>query len=242
MLDLRRSAQILAGVALSTTAVAGDVAPARAGLPRHVAPTQKLVVLDGTHVAFSRPDHRTARVGTVHVWRPLTGARTVLPVLARRTGTDGRTWLRVMLPGRPNSHTGWVWSRRSHAAATSYRIFVDTSERRVTVLYSGHVVRRFRAVVGKRSTPTPRGKFFVEETVRLSSNLVGAPYALALSARSNVLAQFDGGPGQIALHGLGNVGGVLGTAASHGCVRLDYRSIRWLARRIGPGVPVTIAG
>lgn len=69
---------------------------------------------------------------------------------------------------------------------------------------------------------------------------VGAPYALALSARSEVLQEFAGGPGQIAIHGTNNVGGVLGSAASHGCVRLDTKAISWLAARIGPGVPVTI--
>ena len=68
----------------------------------------------------------------------------------------------------------------------------------------------------------------------------GAPFALALSARSNVLQEFAGGPGQIAMHGVANIGGTLGTAASHGCVRLGGRSIRWLAARIAPGVPVTI--
>jgi lipoprotein-anchoring transpeptidase ErfK/SrfK len=71
---------------------------------------------------------------------------------------------------------------------------------------------------------------------------VGAPFALALSARSNVFQQFAGGPGQIGLHGLANVGGTLGTAVSHGCVRVDGEAMRWLATRVGPGVPVTIGG
>jgi lipoprotein-anchoring transpeptidase ErfK/SrfK len=101
-------------------------------------------------------------------------------------------------------------------------------------------VRVFRAVVGKSSTPTPAGEFFVEESIALSATDVGAPFALALSARSDVLQEFDGGPGQIALHGLANVGGVLGSAVSHGCVRISNAAVRWLARRIGPGVPVTI--
>ena len=68
----------------------------------------------------------------------------------------------------------------------------------------------------------------------------GAPYALALSARSDVLQEFEGGPGQIALHGIANLGGTIGTAVSHGCVRLANRSITWLAARISAGVPVTI--
>jgi lipoprotein-anchoring transpeptidase ErfK/SrfK len=94
--------------------------------------------------------------------------------------------------------------------------------------------------VGKPSTPTPRGEFFVEEVIALRRGDVGAPYALALSARSNVLQEFDGGPGQIALHGLDNVGGRLGTAVSHGCVRLADDAMRRLVVSIAPGVPVTI--
>ena len=106
--------------------------------------------------------------------------------------------------------------------------------------HGGRVDRRFRAVIGKSSTPTPRGRFFVEESVALSPGQSGRPYALATSARSAVLQEFDGGPGQIALHGTGTLPGSLGTAVSHGCIRLSTRAITWLAGRIGAGVPLTI--
>ena len=76
--------------------------------------------------------------------------------------------------------------------------------------------------------------------MRLPATRPGAPFALAISARSGVLQEFDGGPGQIALHGRANIGGRLGTAVSHGCIRLGDRAIEWLGARIGPGVPVTI--
>jgi lipoprotein-anchoring transpeptidase ErfK/SrfK len=105
---------------------------------------------------------------------------------------------------------------------------------------SGRLVRSYRAVVGKASTPTPTGAFFVEESLALNGSALGAPYALALSARSNVLRHFSGGPGQIALHGLSNVGGVPGTAVSNGCVRLEDSAMRWLVARIGAGTPITI--
>jgi hypothetical protein len=198
------------------------------------------VILDQAHAVFATPSRSSTRLGSVRKRRPITGARTVLPLLVDGTDADGRGWLRVRLPGRPNGHSGWISSEATKFGLTTWRIRVDTSSRRVAVFRSGRRVRTFRAVVGTRSTPTPRGRFFVEETVRLSPSRVGAPFALALSARSNVLQQFAGGPGQIALHGLGNVGGVPGTAASHGCLRLDAPSISWLAARIGPGVPVTI--
>jgi lipoprotein-anchoring transpeptidase ErfK/SrfK len=95
-------------------------------------------------------------------------------------------------------------------------------------------------VIGKPSTPTPRGQYFIEEALALSSGDAGGPFALATSARSNVLQEFDGGPGQIALHGTNNLSGAPGTAASHGCIRLSTSAITWLGARIGSGVPLTI--
>jgi lipoprotein-anchoring transpeptidase ErfK/SrfK len=166
---------------------------------------------------------------------PLTGERTVLPLLGRHG-----QWLKVRLPGRPNGHTGWIRRAATGRSITDWHIVVDLARRSVIVYRAGRVARVFRAVVGKPSTPTPIGEFFVEESITLRATDVGAPYALALSARSNVLQEFAGGPGQIALHGLANIGGTLGTAASHGCIRLSNRAITWLATRIAPGTPVTI--
>jgi lipoprotein-anchoring transpeptidase ErfK/SrfK len=202
--------------------------------------SQELALLLGTHAVRHAPNEGAATLELVRALRPLTGERTALPVLGHATDTGGTHWLRVRLPGRPNSHTGWIKQSATVRATTPWHIVVDTSERRVTVYRNGRAVRTYSSVVGKPSTPTPLGAFFVEEDVALRPGDVGAPYAIALSARSNVFQEFEGGPGQVALHGLANVGGVLGTAASHGCVRLDAAAMRWLVGRIGPGVPVTI--
>jgi lipoprotein-anchoring transpeptidase ErfK/SrfK len=205
-----------------------------------VKPTQQLVRVLSSHVARSAPNEHAPAVEVVRAQRPLTGERTTLPVLGQATNSNGAVWLHVALPGRPNGHTGWIRRRATRSVVTHWHVVVNRSARRVTIYRNGRPVRAYSAVVGKLSTPTPRGNFFVEEDVRLRSGDVGAPYAIALSARSDVFQEFEGGPGQIALHGLANVGGVLGTAASHGCVRLDAPAMRWLVGRIGPGVPVTI--
>lgn len=213
--------------------------PPRSG--RLAAPaTQQLARLNHDTEAFSNPNRGSTPVAMVSATRPITGEQTVLPVVAHATDAHGVAWLRVLLPGRPNSHTGWISARSTTPALTKWQITIRISTRTVTIYWNGHLARTFTAVVGKASTPTPLGRFFVEETVSLGPQDVGAPYALALSARSNVFQEFDGGPGQIALHGTNNIGGVLGTAASHGCIRLDTQAITWLATRIGPGVPVTI--
>jgi lipoprotein-anchoring transpeptidase ErfK/SrfK len=85
-------------------------------------------------------------------------------------GGPGDSWVRARLPGRPNSHTGWISTARTRSASTPWRIVVSLSARRVIVFRSGRVVRRFAAIVGKSSTPTPRGTFFVAEALRLSSD------------------------------------------------------------------------
>jgi lipoprotein-anchoring transpeptidase ErfK/SrfK len=224
----------LAALAIGTVGVA-PAAPAPTPRPWVAQP---LVVLLGDHVARRAPNATAAPIEAVAARRPLTRVRTVLPVLGSRGRDDA--WLRVRLPGRPNGHAGWIASARTRPTSTPWRIEVSLSTRRVAVLRAGRVVREFAAIVGKPSTPTPRGGFFVEEGLRLSSSASGAPFALATSARSDALREFDGGPGQIALHGTGNLSGSLGTAASHGCVRLSPQAIAWLASRIGAGVPLSI--
>jgi len=234
-LGARRRGAVLASIALAI-AYAG-LAPAAASATQ-VPASQPLVVVLGGHVARSGPSADAARIEPVAARRPLTRARTVLPVIGEAAAG---AWLRVRLPGRPNGHAGWISARRTRSTSTPWRLLVELSARRVTVYRGGHVRRQFRVVIGKPSTPTPRGAFFVEEALALSSYEAGAPFALATSARSNALQEFEGGPGQIALHGTDNISGALGTAVSHGCVRLSTGAITWLAKRIGAGVPLTIA-
>ena len=230
---------VVAAVAL----IAISATPSAAlGKSRAVKPTQQLAMLNAAHTVYSSPHRGHRRVTTVRASRPITGGQTALPVLGRATTSRGVRWLRVRLPGRPNGRRGWIRKRSTVLARTSWHLVVRTTTRRVLVYRHGRLVRSFQAIVGKPSTPTPHGAFFVEESVAMLPGSAGAPFALALSARSNVLQEFAGGPGQIALHGVRNVGGAMGTAASHGCIRLTDHSIGWLAARIAPGVPVTIRG
>jgi hypothetical protein len=193
-------------------------------------------MLSRTKVARTAPSRGAHEIKTVSARRPITGTQTVLPVL----GHAGARWLRVRLPGRPNSASGWITTAGTMPTWTPWRLSVNLDARLVTVYYRGRVRKRFRAVVGKPSTPTPTGQFFIEEGVVLNAAAAGAPDALATSARSNILREFDGGPGQIAIHGTNNLPGAIGTASSHGCVRVDTTDITWLAMHIGPGAPLTI--
>jgi lipoprotein-anchoring transpeptidase ErfK/SrfK len=228
-----------AGLAVAVLAAAGCLGAPAPAAASTVPASQPLVVLLSDHVARAEPRARARRLESVDARRPLTGVRTVLPVLGDARHPAGEAWVRVRMPGRPNGHTGWIRAERTRRTATAWHLVLDLSARRVIVYRSGRTRHRFLAVVGKPSTPTPRGAFFIEEGVALPSH-TGGPFALATSARSNVLQQFEGGPGQIALHGTYGLAGAPGTAASHGCIRLRTRAITWLAAHVGTGVPLTI--
>jgi hypothetical protein len=228
-----------------TAACALVLVPVCANAARAVPARQEVAAVLDAHVARDRPDERGRVVARVAAHRPITGARTQLPVIDRGTDGQGRPWLLVRLPGRTLGATappraGWIRSARTRVSITPWHIVVDLKSRHVNVFRDGRRIRSYWAVVGAPSTPTPRGSFFVEENIRMPASRAGAPFALATSARSRVYQQFDGGPGQIALHGLRNIGGQLGTRVSHGCVRLGDGPITWMARHIAPGVPITI--
>jgi lipoprotein-anchoring transpeptidase ErfK/SrfK len=233
---------VIAGAARGATLaiVALALGAPQAGA-RGTAPSapQQLVRLLTTHDvhAFARAGSPT--IAVIGPWAPITGGATVLPVI-RSTTAGGAHWLRILVPGRPNGRQGWIEQRGTQRGSTRWKLVVRTATRRVIAYRDGRVVRVFPAVVGKPSTPTPHGSFFVEESVRVAPGGSGGPFALATSARSSVLQEFDGGPGQIGIHGVQQLGGVPGTAVSHGCIRLANAAIRWLAARIGSGVRVTI--
>ena len=229
------------GLALALIAgvVAVSPAPAEAA-GSGAAAARPLAVVLRDHVARAAPNAHSRRIEAVQARTPITGSRTILPVLGQASSPGKGSWLRVRLPGRPNGHAGWIATGRTKLTTTPWRLVVKLSTRRVLVYRGGSIARRFRAVVGSPSTPTPKGSFFIEESLALSSSDPGGPYALATSARSNVFQEFEGGPGQIGIHGTHNLSGTPGTAVSHGCIRLRTKAITWLARRIGAGVPLTI--
>ena len=229
----------LAAGALALATCASLATAAHAAAP-HVPVTQPLVILLQDHVAHATADRGARVIEPVAALRPLTKARTVLPVMGAVKGKDGNRWVHVRLPGRPSGHTGWILADQTIRSSTEWRLVVTVSSRTVEVFRDGLPVRTFPAVVPKASTPTPYGQFFVEEAESIAPNDVGGPYALAISARSDIFQEFEGGPGQIGIHGTNGLSDPLGSAASHGCIRLSPAAITWLAKRIGAGVPVTV--
>ena len=196
---------------------------------------EPIASLDRSAEIFRAPNPHTWTREVLPPRTPLSQQRTSVPVLSSRPG-----WLHVLLPGRPNGHAAWIRASTARIWSTPWRIVIHTESRRLFVLRNNRIVRSFPVVVGKPSTPTPRGRFFVEEALTLPRGVPGSPVAYALSARSTVFQEFDGGPGQIAIHGTYGIGGTPGTAESHGCIRMTADALDWMIRRVGTGTPVEI--
>jgi len=181
---------------------------------------------------------RRGRLGTEARWG---GGPVRLLVLRSALDDRGRRWLRVRLPERPNDRARWILSDRTRITTTPWRIVISTRSRAVAVRRAGKRVRRFSAVVGAPATPTPRGLFAISERIRQSQGVLGS-WALHLTAHSDVLEDYGGGKGRVAIHGRSGalLADPLGSARSHGCIRLDNRAVSWLARRAIEGTPVVI--
>lgn len=244
---LRRAAWMLGlAVVAGLLLMSAAAQPARSAATPEIAPEQPLVTLLSVKSVHRKPIFGSRSLVGLADQRPLTLVRTSLPILGQMTDAEGRAWLRVRLPGRVFDRktpppTGWITAFDTKLSSTPYHLVLTIGTRSLHVYREGKRVKTFKVVVGKPSTPTPRGEFFIEETMRLPRKHVGYPFALATSARSRVFKEFMGGPGQIAFHGMVNIpGSKMGTAASNGCIRMTTTAIMWLGARIKAGTPLTI--
>lgn len=167
------------------------------------------------------------------------GYPTVFGVLAVRFGVDCMpTWFRVQLPVAPNGSTGWVSASAVRVYRVMTRIVVHLSMRRLVVYRSGRPVFRASVAIGAAQTPTPVGRYFANERFLLNSTGPFGVAALGISAHSDVLKNWvQGGP--IALHGTDDPASI-GSAVTHGCIRLTNGDMRRLFGLAPAGTPVTI--
>jgi len=240
----------------STPASAPEAAaPPAAGAPSQanaVAPAPAGVVAlsnERTSTTWAHPSEE-AKIHLQPASRSRTIARTrlmtedgypeVYLVLATLVDDHGQRWARVRVPGRPNGLIGWVAAvDLGTFHVTHWHIVISLGARRLTAYLNGR--RRFSVPVGvgKRSTPTPTGHFWIRERFRLA-NPAGpyGPWAFGTSAYSK-LTDWPGG-GVVGIHGDFGEPRAIPGAPSHGCVRVRDTDLARVAPRIGVGTPVTI--
>jgi len=191
--------------------------------------------------AYKRPKTASPKV-TLKPETAWSGQPTRLLVLEARC-RGGTAWLRVLLPSRPNGHSRWIQRREAVLSRTNYWIDVSLNGRKVRVLRRGEIVREVKAVIGAPATPTPVGLAAVYENVRLPgrNDFLGSR-ALHLTSHSDQLFNYGGGKGRVALHGRGGASlkDPLGSARSHGCIRINNGPVEWISARVPTGTPVYV--
>jgi hypothetical protein len=187
---------------------------------------------------FGRPSGKAPRVASL---RLLTEDRfaEVYVVLASWKNAAGNTWLKIRVPMRPNGRTGWVRESALGPLHTVHtRIVINRRTLRVTLYVGAHKRFSARIGVGKASTPTPGGHFWIREKFRVAGRTIYGPAAIGTSAYAPTLSDWPGG-GVVGLHGT-NEPGLIPGRPSHGCIRLRNHDILTLYRLAPKGTPVDI--
>ena len=187
--------------------------------------------------AYRRPGrHAFARFGLKNV----NGITTVFGVVGKVVGRLCQpTWYHVQLPIRPNGVTGYVRAADLWVTKVRTRIEVDVSARRLTFFRSGRPVVRATIAVGTPATPTPIGRFYVnQELIPTDASGPFGPGAIGISAFSNVLTGWTQG-GPVAIHGT-NEPSLIGRAISNGCIRLQNTVLRRIFSATSTGTPVVV--
>jgi lipoprotein-anchoring transpeptidase ErfK/SrfK len=151
-------------------------------------------------------------------------------------------WLHVYLPTRPNNSTGWIKASDVNISnPLEWQIRVSLADHRLWLFRNGVVEYETGVAIGTAQYPTPTGTYYITDPVDLHTtpNLGYGVFALGLSGHSDVLTEFGGGDGQIAIHGTNNPGDI-GQDVSHGCVRIVNEAIERLST-LPLGTPVVIS-
>ena len=125
-------------------------------------------------------------------------------------------------------------------------IVVWRESRELFLYRGGSLVRWFTVAVGRTEHPTPLGRFVI------ASKQVDPTWIPPDSEWAEGLEPVEPGPGnplgtrwlgltipEIGIHGTYETGS-LGTAASHGCVRMGIPEVEWLFSQVEVGTPVWI--
>jgi len=149
-------------------------------------------------------------------------------------------WLKVLIQARPNHTEGWVKAADVDVTSTTYKMELSLADRHLTVYDGPTVVAETDVVIGKDTTPTPVGSFYLTEKIQ-QKNPGGAygPWVLSTNGYSEAVDLFDNGLPVIAFHGT-NQPALIGTPASNGCVRMPNDVVTQLAEMLPAGTPILI--
>jgi lipoprotein-anchoring transpeptidase ErfK/SrfK len=221
----------------SVTLPEGDVAAEMPGTSYVARP-----VAEGDIVFRAAPSASAEVVTTLANPRPLaTDPPVSIPLVLLVAEREG-DWAKVYLPIRPNGSTGWIPADELTITTHPWRIEALLDEFKLKVYKNDEVVYETAIGVSRENAPTPGGLYYTTELLQPPDpNTVYGTYAYGLSGFSDTYQEFNGGPGQLGLHGT-NEPWAIGTRVSSGCIRLNNEDINYIVEqlKLPLGVPVDI--
>jgi lipoprotein-anchoring transpeptidase ErfK/SrfK len=133
--------------------------------------------------------------------------------------------------------------------ANPVAVTVSRNETKARLFRRGKLVRTYTVAVGSPEYPTPVGRFVVQSMqVNPSWNVPNSAWAGSLagetipggSPNNPLVARWIGFNGSVGFHGTASAGS-LGSAASHGCIRMAPSDVIDLYKRVKIGTPVLVA-
>jgi L,D-transpeptidase catalytic domain len=184
----------------------------------------------------AKPSYNSAKLAQLQVETPDQEALQSYLLLRERWTSSG-AWIKLRIPMRPNGKTGWVprWSLGAFHH-TEMQIVVNRAARQLTLYRSGHTIYTAPVGVGKPSTPTPPGHFWITESFPSLDPFYG-PYAFGTSDYAQDTDFPDGSI--VGLHGT-NEPSLIPGDPSHGCIRLLNNDIVALSHIVKIGTPLLI--
>jgi lipoprotein-anchoring transpeptidase ErfK/SrfK len=236
---------LLTGLVLTGCAVTAS--PHSTPATQNSAPQHPQIAVPTPAAPLSVGTSATANAATLTVYAAPGGAATSTLSNPQPSGApltllvaaNNGAWLQVKLAQRPNGSTGWVKTDAVTLHSLEYSLRASTEQNTLSLYKNSTLVKTFTVATGTGGTPTPHGDFYLTELLAPTNTGYG-PYAFGLSAYSEVLSSFGGGPGQIGLHGTNDAASI-GRAVSHGCIRLANPDITELAKLLPLGTPISIS-
>jgi lipoprotein-anchoring transpeptidase ErfK/SrfK len=221
---------------------AAPAAPAAPGAPAtrpDAAPVAQVALAKGANVdVYPSPNAPTPMRSDPNPWIYDNQPNAKVPLVYLVKSAVDANWLEVYLASRPNGSTGFVKRDQVDVKPDAYRIEVRLGAFNIKAYDGATKILDAPIAVGAEDGPTPGGLYYVNVLLASSDPTYG-PYAFGLSGHSDVYQTFNGGDGQLGLHGTDQPDKI-GTRVSHGCIRLKNEDISTLANQIPLGTPIQI--
>jgi L,D-transpeptidase catalytic domain len=193
-----------------------------------------------TAAIYRRPTAAAPRITRLR-WDTEDGYPEVYLLLRTHWTANGQEWIKLRIPARPNGQVGWVRRGALGRFHTTYeRVVVDRQRLRMSFYARGQLVWSAPVAIGKPSTPTPAGHFWIREKFpRLPLSSLYYPYAFG-TADYSTLTEWPRG-GVVGIHGpYGASASQIPGRISHGCIRLRVPDDNWLGHHLTVGTPLQV--